>query len=156
MNNKQQGFTLIELMIVVAIIGILASIAIPQFSAFRIKAFNTTAEADLKNFTTMVRALDTNGFFEPVSATSPNQISLTKGTQTETIKLSRGVTIIMLAATTASKRCMFSKHINGDTIMYSNTDNSSVFKYAPSPDAAGVALTDASTYAAAQTAACNI
>ncbi|AGF78815.1 prepilin-type N-terminal cleavage/methylation domain-containing protein [Desulfocapsa sulfexigens DSM 10523] len=55
-KSGQKGFTLIELMIVVAIIGILAAIAIPQFSSYRAKAFDKAAQSDLRNFKTAMEA----------------------------------------------------------------------------------------------------
>ena len=53
---KDKGFTLVELLVVVAIIGILAAIAIPQFAAYRTKAYNSAAQTDLRNFKTAMES----------------------------------------------------------------------------------------------------
>ena len=55
-KRDEKGFTLIELMIVIAIIGILAAIAIPQFSAYRKRSYNAAAQADLRNAATAQEA----------------------------------------------------------------------------------------------------
>jgi type IV pilus assembly protein PilA len=92
-KKEQRGFTLIELMIVIAVIGILAAIAIPQFTVYRTRSLNSTAVADLRNAATAQE-----GYF-----VDREQYCSTVGTLTGSaygLYLSDNVTLAITAATT--------------------------------------------------------
>ncbi|PHZ59338.1 pilin [Photobacterium leiognathi] len=62
--KKQQGFTLIELMIVVAVIGVLSAIAIPKYQEYVKKAALGTALASLSAYKTNIEdTIATTGDF---------------------------------------------------------------------------------------------
>ncbi|MBN2688811.1 MAG: type II secretion system protein, partial [Deltaproteobacteria bacterium] len=59
-KHRQRGFTLIELMIVIAILGILAAIAIPQLTWHKQKAYDAAAQSDIKSAYTAAQAYFTD------------------------------------------------------------------------------------------------
>jgi prepilin-type N-terminal cleavage/methylation domain-containing protein len=146
-KQTQKGFTLIELMIVVAIIGILASIAIPQFSAFRVKAFNSAAIADLHGIN-----LAQEGLFTDYQSYGSTQILATDVGAAAGVVISVGTAGRLLAVTSTAGAAQFmpltmstnvtaisntlaagtaatsiAKHANGDKGYGGETDQAGVY-----------------------------
>ena len=68
-NNMQKGFTLIELMIVIAIIGILAAIALPAYQDYTVRAKISEALLAVSSVKTFIaEAFETDGYTGVTSA----------------------------------------------------------------------------------------
>jgi len=80
--NDKKGFTLIELMIVIAIIGILAAIAIPQFASYRERGTKSTAISDAKNIANLIETYFSDNQSFPPATEIPNASSLVLSGQT--------------------------------------------------------------------------
>ena len=152
LRNDAKGFTLIELMIVIAIIGILAAIAIPQFSAYRIRAYNTSAQSDLKNLqiseATFMGDWQTFGISEAAAApglggtgvggllTGPATLANSVITSTDSAANPQGMDIglgneVRLIATTDATGSTFtaiSKHEKGNTSYGVDSDITALFQ----------------------------
>ena len=103
-KSNKKGFTLIELLIVVAIIAILAAIAIPQFSAYRKRGYNASANSDLRNLRTSEEAL----FADFTDYGASDVVAHTGGSFTAGAEAGPGATIFLCGGRTTTTSQMSS------------------------------------------------
>ena len=102
LRGNKEGFTLIELMIVIAIIGILAAIAIPNFIAYRNKAFCSAAESDAH----AVAAEIANYFAVPTRVNIPTLADLdVEMSNLNSLSLGTDIDNLTISVTEGASRC---------------------------------------------------
>jgi type IV pilus assembly protein PilA len=124
-KKAQAGFTLIELMIVVAIIGILAAVAIPAYSDYTVKAKVANALSSAGSLKTAVAVCAQEGADLTPCDTGANGIATFNATkEVASATVTDGVIVLTLAdigAGTAGKKITMTPTLGATSMTWANT-----------------------------------
>jgi type IV pilus assembly protein PilA len=141
-GDEDRGFTMIELLVVVVIIGVLVAIAVPVYLNYRKGAANKSAASDVRGAITAVEQYYTeHANTYPVDGESGLGADLTLGAGPEKITVSPGNIIAFVNTTDATTKAT-SYHIcgrnedGGQTYVYNSKTGGSVKKSASATFAA--------------------
>ncbi|MBC7581851.1 prepilin-type N-terminal cleavage/methylation domain-containing protein [Aeromicrobium sp.] len=131
LKKQNKGFTIVELLIVIVVIGILAGLVITTYNGIQQKARNTERTTDLKTFQSQLEAYNANNGRYPTSTdlgtNSGTNVTWTaanlKGMDKETLRDPKGSDFSLATASTANK-----------------------YAYAPTPLGCDNATTDCAAY----------